>query len=98
MAARLAAKAKADLSDIWSYVADEGGISTSHVARSAPFCKKSDFQSSHPYAGRERNDLSAGMRSFPVRQAVIFYRVELPDVLILRVLHGRRDIHSILEQ
>ncbi|MDR3678025.1 MAG: type II toxin-antitoxin system RelE/ParE family toxin [Acidobacteriota bacterium] len=40
----------------------------------------------HPHVGRRRDeDLRPGLRSFPVGEYVIIYRVEGEDVLILRV-------------
>jgi toxin ParE1/3/4 len=52
----------------------------------------------HPHIGRPRDeDLRPGLRSFTVGKYLIFYRVEGEDVLILRVLHGRRDIESIFQ-
>lgn len=40
--------------------------------------------------GRLRPELGSGVRSFVVENYVIYYRHE-DDVLIARVLHGRRD-------
>ena len=37
-------------------------------------------------------DLRPGLRSFPVGEYVIIYRIQDEDVLILRVLRGSRDI------
>lgn len=46
----------------------------------------------NPLAGRERRELRAGLRSFPVGNYVIFY-LPLPDgVEINRVMHGRQDV------
>ena len=51
---------------------------------------------SHPNIGRARDkDLRPGLRSFPVGEYVIIYRVEDDDVLILRVLRGSRDIAAL---
>jgi hypothetical protein len=44
------------------------------------------------------NDLRPGLRSFPVLQYVIIYRIEDEDVVILHVFHGRRDIESLFQQ
>jgi toxin ParE1/3/4 len=50
----------------------------------------------HPHIGRRRDDLRPNLRSFPVGDYVIFYQTEGSDVLILHVLHGRRDIAALL--
>ena len=49
----------------------------------------------HPNVGRLRDDLRPGLRSFPVGQYVIIYRIDGIDVLILHVVHGRRDIEAM---
>ncbi|MGZ4836430.1 MAG: type II toxin-antitoxin system RelE/ParE family toxin [Terriglobales bacterium] len=49
--------------------------------------------------GRVRDeDLGSGERSFPVGEYVIVYSVKGGDVLILRVVHGRRDLASWLAE
>jgi toxin ParE1/3/4 len=53
--------------------------------------------SRHPQLGRRRdNDLRRGLRSLSVSGYVITYRTEKQDVLILHVVHGRRDIQAVL--
>ena len=50
----------------------------------------------HPNIGRARDeDLRAGLRTFPVGEYVIIYRIENEDVLILRVLRGSRNISAL---
>ena len=45
-----------------------------------------------PTRQRERAKLGQGLRSIPVRNHMIFYRVDDDVVSILRVIHGSRDI------
>jgi hypothetical protein len=53
----------------------------------------------HPHIGRHRDeDLRPGLRSFPVGEYVIIYRVEQKDVLILHVFRGSRGIEALLRQ
>jgi toxin ParE1/3/4 len=47
--------------------------------------------------GRHRDELAAGIQSFPVGRYIIFYRVGPGAIEIARVLHGARDIESIFE-
>jgi toxin ParE1/3/4 len=48
--------------------------------------------------GRARDaDLRPGLRSFPVGDFIIVYRIEDGDVLILRVLRGSRDLQTLLQ-
>lgn len=51
----------------------------------------------HPYMGRARDkDLRSGIRSFPVGEYMILYRIENEDVLILRVLRAARNIENLI--
>ncbi len=45
-----------------------------------------------PHAGRRREDVGEGVRSFPSGNYLIYYRKPTRGrVQILRVIHGRRD-------
>lgn len=46
----------------------------------------------HPFAGRARNEVRSGLRSFAVAPHVVFYRVANDKPEIVRVLDGRQDI------
>jgi plasmid stabilization system protein ParE len=41
--------------------------------------------------GRLRPEFGADVRSFIIENDVIYYRDEGDDVLVARILHGRRD-------
>jgi toxin ParE1/3/4 len=41
-------------------------------------------------------DLRAGLRSFPVGEYVILYRIQGEDIFILHVMHGSRNMPSLL--
>jgi len=44
-----------------------------------------------PEMGIERDELLPNLRSFPVESHVIFYRLEIEKIEIIRVIHGRQD-------
>ena len=46
--------------------------------------------------GRSRPELARNVRSFPVGKYVIFYVALVDGVEVVRVLHGARDIDSIM--
>ena len=48
----------------------------------------------HPFAGRARNELRPGLRSFAATPHVVFYRVVDDAPQIVRVLDGRQDIEE----
>lgn len=99
MAHRLSPRAEADLDEIWLYVARESGsVETANRlidVITERFCTLAGF----PWIGRSRDeDLGQGYRSFAVGEYVIIYCVEREDVLILRVVHGRRQLDSLFGQ
>lgn len=98
MAHRLATQAEADLDAIWEYVFTESGNAdiADRIIRS--ITERIYLLARFPNAGRSRDDeLGAGRRSFPVRDYIIVYRVTGEDVLVLRVVHGRRDIKALFD-
>lgn len=98
MAHRLAPEAEKDIEEIWGYVSDESDDTDVADRLIESIVQRFYLLSAYPHAGRSRMDLQNGLRSFPVGEYVILYRVELADVFILRVVHGRRDIDAIIEQ
>jgi toxin ParE1/3/4 len=50
----------------------------------------------NPYLGRRRDEIRPCYRSFPVGSYVVFYRlVAAEEILVLRVIHGKRDLEEI---
>jgi toxin ParE1/3/4 len=57
------------------------------------------FLANFPYAGRARDDdFGRRSRSFVAGDYVIVYCVDGDDVLILRVVHGRRNLEGLFER
>ncbi len=52
--------------------------------------------SQNPKMGRERPELSEGLRSFSVGKYVVFYRVWAGEVAIVRVVDGARDLEQLV--
>lgn len=48
-----------------------------------------------PLAGRVRDEISEGLRSFPVGQYIVFYRPIDNGISIIRILHGMRDLKAL---
>jgi toxin ParE1/3/4 len=95
MAYRLAQDADADLDEIWRYVAEENDAPGVAQRLIEGITERFDTLSANPYMGRARHDLREGLRSHLVGNYLIFYRIIENDVLVLRILHGRRDIGSL---
>lgn len=96
MAHRLAPQARADLDDIWEYIASESGDVAAADRLIDTIISRFLLLASWPRLGRTRDDLRRVLRSFPVGAYIIFYRLQRRDVLVLRVLHARRDMPQIL--
>ena len=96
MAHRIAPQAECDLSEIWFYVATESGSIEVADRVVDSISDRYLLLASFPYMGRSRaEDFGVGARSFAVGDYVIIYGVEGDDVLVLRVVHGRRQIEAL---
>ena len=98
MSALLSRRAKAELDEIWSYIATESG--SLEIADSAIEAITDTFLqlSKHPHLGRQRDDIRLGLRSLPVGSYVIVYRLQGDNVRILHVVHGRRNLGAVIRQ
>lgn len=97
MSHRVAPEAEADLDDIWCYIAKKSGSLEIADRFTEYLSDRFYLLANHPYIGRRRDvELRPGLRSFPVRNYIILYRIDEDDVLILRVLSGSRDIKTLL--
>jgi toxin ParE1/3/4 len=97
MAHRLAPKARAELGNIWDYIARESGNAAAADRVIDAITERFHLLARYPRTGRARDDLRPGLRSSPVGQYVIIYTIEEEDVQILHVFHGRQDIQGQLE-
>jgi toxin ParE1/3/4 len=99
MAFRTTPQAEEALGEIWDYVHTASGSAI--IARNLIQSIASRFPTlaSHPHIGRARDeDLRSGLRSFPVGEYIIIYRVENEDVVILLVVRGDRDLSALLPE
>jgi toxin ParE1/3/4 len=85
-----------DLDEIWFQVAAGSGSPEVADRLIDSITERFYLLSRYPHIGRPRDeDLRPGLRSFPVGEYVILYRIQGKDVLILRVLHGSRDLEAL---
>jgi len=95
MAHRLSPEAVDDLDDIWFYVATNSSVEIADRFVDS-LTTRFFLLASYPRAGRERDDRGPGMRTFPVGEYVVLYRIDGDDVLIVRVVRGTRDLDTLL--
>ena len=89
---RLTRRAKRDLDDIWAYVAQHDPAAADRLILSIEELGRVLAQT--PGMGRRRPELGHGTRSFNLRKYVIFYTESDASLLILRILHGARDLQQ----
>lgn len=95
MAHQVASVAERDLDEIWYYVAKQSGSFDIANRLIDTITDRFSLLAGFPYLGRSREaEFGNGCRSFVVGEYVIVYAVEVQGVLILRVVHGRRDIQA----
>jgi toxin ParE1/3/4 len=88
-----------DLDDIWQHVAITSGNYDIADRLIDSITGRFVLLARHPNIGRARDeDLRPGLRSFPVGEYMIIYRVQDADVVILRVLRASRDISGVFGQ
>ena len=97
MAHRLAPEARADLDELWYYVATAASVDTADRLVDT-ITARFWLLATHLEVGRRRDDLRLGTRAFPVGEYVVLYRVDGNDVLIQRVVRGSRDIDGLLHE
>ena len=95
---RLAPEAEVDLDDIWYYIAKESGSIDIADRFIDTVTDRFYLLARNPYIGRRRDeDLRPGLRTFPVGEYIIVYRIQKDDeVVILHVVRGSRDIAALL--
>jgi len=94
---RLLPPARAELAGIWEYTAIHSGSGSTANRQLKSFRDCFSLLARNPLIGRLRDhDLRPGLRSFPVAEFVVFYRVADNELLILHILHGSRNIEELL--
>jgi plasmid stabilization system protein ParE len=93
---RLTQAAERDLREILQYVAEQDGVDRAlHVYDN--FREAFELLASSPGAGRVREDITGvTVRWWTVFRFVIIYEAEHSPIEVLRVLHGMRDVGSLL--
>jgi toxin ParE1/3/4 len=82
--------AESDLEEILEYLTTHSPPAASKFA--TDFEARCQLLPSQPNTGRPRDDLAPGLRSVVVGRYVAFFLVTDDDVVIVRVLHGARNI------
>ncbi len=82
-----------DLTNIWLYIADYSPQAADQFIDT--IYQKCLLLTDSPGIGQSREELLPGMRSFPVKRYIIFYREMGNKLEVVRVLSGYRDLDSL---
>lgn len=97
MSCQVTPEARADLEEIWEYIAEDNPPAADHLIEA--FYKRFTMIAVHPRIGRDRSSLRPNMRSFTVRRHyVIFYRPLPHAIEVVRVIHGARNIECLFQK
>lgn len=80
LAIRQSHRARTDLIDIWLYIAQRDVLAADRVV-----------DETQPRMGRKRPEIGADIHSFGVMSWIVFYRIEIEFIDVIRILHGARD-------
>jgi toxin ParE1/3/4 len=84
--------AKADLDDIFAWIADQAGleVALAYTSRIERFCRE---MTPFPQRGPLRDDIKPGLRTLGFeRRATIAFTVRGDEVIILRILYAGRSL------
>jgi toxin ParE1/3/4 len=91
---RFAAPAETDLTEIWCHIAaDSFDFADQLVDEITEAC---ELLGRHPGLGPLREELGDYVRTYLVRSYVILYRECPGGAIVLRVIHGARNIVALL--
>ena len=82
--------AEQDLRDIWKYIARDSDTAATSVLLAID--AKLALLVENPSIGRERGEISLGLRSFTVGSYALYYLPSADGIEVVRVLHGARNL------
>lgn len=92
---RISTQAAQDIENIWKYLAENNLKAADRLFDTLreSFPKLAKF----PQMGKQRSELAPLLRSFPVKNYLIFYRPIDEGVEIVRILHGSQDVETLFQ-
>jgi len=86
-------QAERDLVEIWSYIVNDNPDAADRLLDEID--EVCTTLANAPHAGRLREDLAANLRSLPVGNYMTLYRPHADGIIVIRVLHGARDLPEL---
>jgi toxin ParE1/3/4 len=87
-------RAQLDIDQVYDYIADDNPAAADDWVDEVK--RISRMLAESPLAGRERESLARGVRSFALGSYLIFYRITQDGIELTRVIHGARNIEDLL--
>lgn len=88
--------ARNDLHGIGAFIAKSNPVNAARfIAKLEKHCW---LLASRPFIGQLRNELAPDLRSFSVGKYVIFFRPMTDGVVVLRIIHGARELRRALNE
>ena len=91
----ISAHARADLQEIHVYIAKDNPEAARRLLERLR--ARARALSEMPGMGRSREDLRPGLFSFPIGRYVLFYCPQPCGIVLVRVLHGRRNVPALFD-
>jgi toxin ParE1/3/4 len=91
---RYSAKARADMLDIWLWIAERGGERLADDILDRMELRVARL-SLYPRLGRKRPDIAEGARVLVVERWLVLYDADESDVRIFRVIDGASDLRRL---
>ena len=93
---RVSDQAKTDLVEIWEYIARDSSEAADRMLHRIvqTYLALAD----NPRSGRSRDELRSGLRSIPVGNYLIFYRLTDTGIGVARIVHGARNLEALFAQ
>ena len=87
---RLSRRAEEDLEAVWLYGAERFGVDQANRMLDR---FEAEFRrlAGQPRSGRQRDEIKPGLRSVPLENYLILYRIVSPGIRIIRVWDGRQN-------
>jgi len=84
-----------DLQRIGHHIAREDATAA-HRFRNA-IIRRINVLRQFPESARPRPEFGPGIRTIPIGRYIVILRVELPKVIVLRIVHGARDLPRLVK-
>lgn len=87
-------QARLDLKQVYRHIAEANATAASVLVRLID--TKARLIAQSPHIGQGVPELAVSLRRFPVGDYLIFYEATASGIEVVRILHGARDIETIL--